>query len=156
MEVVLKNVKQQVFELVSPIATELGIEVVEVEYVKKHDGMNLTIFIDKEGGVNINDCEALHRAVDLPLDKLNPTDDQPYILNVSSLGLDRSLTTPRDFQRNIGKEIEVTFFAPYEGRKKLEGILKDFDKEFFLLDVKGTEYKIGYGKPAKIKPIIKF
>ena len=103
----MKNVKQQVFDLVAPIAESFGLEVVEVEYAKKHDGMNLTVFIDKEGGITINDCEMLHRAIDEPLDQLNPTDDQPYILNVSSLGLDRPLTTQRDFIRNKGKEIEV-------------------------------------------------
>lgn len=152
----MKNVKQQVFELVSPIAEGFGLEVVEVEYTKKHDGMNLTIFIDKDGGVCINDCEALHRAIDEPLDKLNPTDDQPYILNVSSLGLDRPLTTPRDFSRNKGKEIEVVFFAPYDGRKKLVGVLTEFDENGFTLTTNEKEYVIGYGKPAKIKPVIKF
>ncbi len=152
----MKNVKQQVFELVSPIAEGFGLEVVEVEYIKKHDGMNLTIFIDKDGGVCINDCEALHRAIDEPLDKLNPTDDQPYILNVSSLGLDRPLTTPRDFSRNKGKEIEVVFFAPYDGRKKLVGVLTEFDENGFTLTTNEKEYVIGYGKSAKIKPVIKF
>ena len=152
----MKNVKQQVFDLVNPIAQGFGIEVVEVEYVKKHDGMNLTIFIDKEGGVSIIDCETLHRAIDLPLDELNPTDDQPYTLNVSSLGLDRPLTTKRDFVRNMGKEIEVIFFAPYEGNKKLVGILKDFDEEGFSILVKDVLHKINYSKPAKIKPVIKF
>ena len=152
----MKNVKQQVFDLVNPIASGFGIEVVEVEYVKKHDGMNLTIFIDKDGGVTITDCETLHRAIDLPLDELNPTDDQPYTLNVSSLGLDRPLTAKRDFIRNLNKEIEVIFFAPYEGNKKLVGILKDFDDEGFSILVKDVTYKINYSKPAKIKPVIKF
>lgn len=152
----MKNVKQQVFDLVAPIAESFGLEVVEVEYAKKHDGMNLTVFIDKEGGVTINDCETLHRAIDEPLDQLNPTDDQPYILNVSSLGLDRPLTTQRDFIRNKGKEIEVIFFAPYEGNKKLVGILTDFDENGFTLSTKDKQYVIGYGKPAKIKPVIKF
>ena len=152
----MKNVKQQVFDLVAPIAVSFGLEVVEVEYAKKHDGMNLTVFIDKEGGVTINDCEMLHRAIDEPLDQLNPTDDQPYILNVSSLGLDRPLTTQRDFIRNKGKEIEVIFFAPYEGNKKLVGVLTDFDENGFTLTTKEKQYAIGYGKPAKIKPVIKF
>ena len=152
----MKNVKQQVFDLVAPIAESFGLEVVEVEYAKKHDGMNLTVFIDKEGGITINDCETLHRAIDEPLDQLNPTDDQPYILNVSSLGLDRPLTTQRDFIRNKGKEIEVIFFAPYEGNKKLVGVLTDFDENGFTLTTKEKQYAIGYGKPAKIKAVIKF
>ena len=152
----MKNVKQRVEELVVPIAQEMDLEVVEVEYAKKHDGMNLTIFIDKATGVTINDCEKLHRAIDLPLDELNPTDDQPYTLNVSSLGLDRPLTTPRDFSRNLGKEIEVVFFAPFEGSKKHSGILQSFDEEGFVLMTEKAEYKIEYQKPAAIKPVIKF
>jgi len=71
-----------VYNLAKPFADEFGLELVEVNYEKKHDGMNLTITIDKEGGVDINDCEKLHRAIDEPLDQLNPTDDHPYILNV--------------------------------------------------------------------------
>lgn len=152
----MKNIKQQVTGLVTPIAEKFGLEVVEVEYVKKYDGMNLTIFIDKVGGVTINDCELLHRAIDLPLDELNPTNDQPYILNVSSLGLDRPLTTKRDFERNLNKEIEVIFFAPYEGHKKLVGFLKSFNEDNFVIETNDSQYVIDYCKPAKIKPIIKF
>ena len=62
------KVSEQVFELVAPIAESFGLEVIEVLYEKKYDGMNLTIVIDKDGGVNINDCEKLHRAIDAPLD----------------------------------------------------------------------------------------
>jgi len=152
----MKNIKQQVMNLVTPIALDFGLEIIEVEYVKKHDGMNLTIFIDKEGGVTINDCELLHRAIDLPLDELNPTDDQPYTLNVSSLGLDRPLTTPRDFTRNLNKEIEVTFFALYEGQKKIVGVLASFDNDGFVVQTKTNSYTIPYKKAAHIKPVIKF
>ena len=73
-----EKISENIFRLVKPIAEGLGLELVEVEYVKKHDGMNLTVFIDKEGGVTIDDCEALHMAIDAPLDELNPTNDAPY------------------------------------------------------------------------------
>ena len=69
----MANVKKQVEDLVTPIADELGLEIVEVVFEKKYDGMNLTIYIDKKGGVNLDDCEAFHKAIDEPLDELDPT-----------------------------------------------------------------------------------
>ncbi len=152
----MKNVKDEVFNIVLPYATDLGLELVEVEYVKKHNGMNLTVFIDKEGGVTINDCEALHKTIDAPLDKADPTEGASYILNVSSLGIDRPLKTQRDFKRNLNKEIEVTFYAPYFGNKKLAGVLTSFDKNSFILKTDNQLHEIAYNQPANIKPIIKF
>ncbi|MBR2303370.1 MAG: ribosome maturation factor RimP, partial [Clostridia bacterium] len=93
------KVCELVENLVLPFAEQCGVELVEVEYAKKVNGMNLTIFIDKEEGVSLNDCEKLHRLIDEPLDVLDPTDGKAYILNVSSLGIDRPLKTERDFKR---------------------------------------------------------
>ncbi len=152
----MKNVKDEVFNLVCPYALNLGLELVEVEYVKKHNGMNLTVYIDKEGGVTINDCEALHRIIDAPLDNIDPTEGAPYILNVSSLGIDRPLKTQRDFKRNLDKEIEVTFYAPYLGNKKLVGVLTSFNENSFFIKVNDELHEIGYNLPANIKPVIKF
>ena len=75
----MKNVKEEAEKLARPFADELGLEIVEVEYVRKHNGMNLTFFIDKEGGVTIDDCEKLHRAIDEPLDILDPTNGASYM-----------------------------------------------------------------------------
>lgn len=153
-----EKISENIFRLVKPIAEGLGLELVEVEYVKKHDGMNLTVYIDKEGGVTIDDCEALHMAIDAPLDELNPTNDAPYILNVSSLGLDRPLKTDRDFKRNTGKEISVKLYAPDEGgKKKYDGILKSYDGESFTVELEGgEEKKIMRKQAAHIEPIIRF
>lgn len=153
----MKNVKEEAEKLAAPYARELGIEIVEVEYVKKHNGMNLTFFIDKEGGVTIDDCEKLHRAIDEPLDELDPTNGASYTLNVSSLGIDRPLKTERDFKRNLGKEIEVGFYAPINGRKKIAGVLKSYDEKAFCVKMdKGEEIDVIYASAATIKPIIKF
>lgn len=122
----MAKVEEMVMELAKPIADEIGIEVVEVEYAKKHNGMNLTIFIDKKGGVTLNDCERLHKLLDAPLDELNPTDDKPYTLNVSSLGLDRPIKTEADFFRNIGKELHIKYYRNIEGKKEIIGILLDY------------------------------
>ena len=153
----MKNVKEEAEKLARPFADELGLEIVEVEYARKHNGMNLTFFIDKEGGVTIDDCEKLHRAIDEPLDILDPTNGASYILNVSSLGIDRPLKTERDFARNAGKEIEVGFYAPVDGTKRIVGVLEEYDKEGFCIRTeKGGLVEIKYSAAASVKPVIKF
>lgn len=97
------KVADAVKALVQPIAEGMGLYVLEVLYEKKYDGMNLTVVIDKEGGVTINDCEALHNAIDAPLDELDPIQGS-YTLNVSSPGLDRPLKLDWDYKRNLGKK----------------------------------------------------
>lgn len=119
----MSKVADLVFDCVNPIAESLGLEVVDVEFGKKVNGNNLTIYIDKVGGVTIDDCEALHKLIDTPLDELDPTNGSPYILNVSSCGLDRPLKTLKDYKRNIGKLVEVKFYKPFNGKKNYEGII---------------------------------
>ena len=93
---------------ITPLIEGMGYEVVEVEYVQKMDKeMHLVIYIHKEPGVTLDDCEAVNNAVEAPLDELDPTDGKPYVLDVSSPGLDRVFKTEHDFIRNAGKEIEV-------------------------------------------------
>ena len=110
------KVSEQVSALVTPIAESMGLTVLEVLYEKKFDGMNLTIVIDKEGGVTIDDCEMLHKAIDAPLDELDPIENS-YTLNVSSPGLDRPLKLDWDYKRNLGKKISVKLYKPLEGKK---------------------------------------
>ena len=94
---------EEVEKLVAPIAESFGCELVEVEFAKKHNGDNLTVFIDKKDGyIDIVDCETVHTAIDEPLDELDPTQGKPYTLNVSSPGIDRPIVTDKDFARNIG------------------------------------------------------
>lgn len=151
-----KKVVTLVEELVTPIAEEMGYEIVDVEYLKKYNGMNLTIFITKEGGINIEDCEAFSRAIDDPLEELNPTNDESYILNVSSPGLDRPLKNEKDFKRNMGTEIEVKFYAQIDGKKKVEGILHDYSADTITLKINDTLSTFELNKISQILPIIKF
>ena len=133
----MKNVKEEAEKLARPFADELGLEIVEVEYARKHNGMN--------------------RAIDEPLDILDPTNGASYILNVSSLGIDRPLKTERDFARNAGKEIEVGFYAPVDGKKRIVGVLEEYDKEGFCIRTeKGGLVEIKYSAAASVKPVIKF
>ncbi len=149
------KVSDEVFELVSPIAESFGLEVIEVLFEKKYDGMNLTVVIDKDGGVTIDDCEKLHRAIDAPLDELDPI-DTPYILNVSSPGIDRPLKTERDYRRNLNQKISVRLYKPLDGKKIYDGVLVSYDDETFTLQVKNKQIIFNKKDTAKVEPIIEF
>ena len=143
-------------EKVVPVIESMGYEVVEVEYIKKSDGMNLTFYIDNDNGVQIEDCEKVSKAIDGLLEELNPTDDSPYILSVSSPGIDRPLKNERDFKRNINKEIEITLFAKLDRKKKFEGILISYDDKQITIEIDGKTISLERNKIAHIVPIIKF
>ena len=150
------KVSEQVYELVAPIAESFGLEVIEVLYEKKYDGMNLTVVIDKEGGVTIDDCEKLHRAIDGPLDELDPI-DTAYILNVSSPGIDRPLTLERDYKRNLNKKISVKLYKPLDGKKAYEGVLVNYDEDTFTIETKnGKQITFNKKDTAKVEPVIEF
>ena len=153
----MANVKKQVEDLVAPIAEELGVEVVEVAFEKKYDGMNLTIFIDKKGGVGLEDCEKLHRAIDEPLDELDPTNGAPYTLNVSSPGLDREIKTDKDFNRNLGEILEINLFKKIGLSKKIIGELLSFDEDKIVIkDKKGKDIEIARNIISKATKYIEF
>lgn len=151
----MSKIADSVMNLVAPIAEKLGLEVVEVAYEKKYDGMNLTVFIDKDGGVSIDDCEKLHRAIDEPLDRLDPIEGS-YTLNVSSLGIDRPLKTDRDFKRNLNKKITVKLYSPLNGKKKFSGVLLSFDDTSFVLDTGKEQMTFNRQQCAHIEPVIEF
>lgn len=136
------------------IAAPLGIEIVDVEWNDKQTA--LTVYIETEGGVDLNSCEKFHNAIMEPIDELDPTYDKPYTLNVSSPGLDRPFKTERDFKRNLGGEVEVRLFAPLKGKKLLEGTLKEFDENTVTVAVNNEIIKIQKNKIAKINKAIKF
>lgn len=150
------KVKSICEEKVVPIIEELGYEVVEVEYVKKSDGMNLTFYIDKDGGIIIDDCEKVSKAIDDLLEEVDPTEGVSYILNVSSPGIDRPLKTTRDFERNLQKEISITLFSKLDGKKKFEGTLISYNDEIIQIDVKGQTLELKRELIAHIVPVIKF
>ena len=150
------KVKSICEEKVVPVIEEMGYEVVDIEYAKKSDGMNLIFYIDKDEGVKIEDCKKVSRAIDGLLEELNPTDDSPYILSVSSPGLDRPLKTERDFKRNLYKEIEVTLFAKIDGCKTYTGLLKSYNEQDIEIEINGQNMIIEKSKIAHIVPVIKF
>ena len=110
-----KEVEDAVEKLLEPILEADGIEVVDVEYVRERNWI-LRIFIDKEGGVDLNDCQAISEKAGAILDEKDLIPDN-YMLEVSSPGLDRVLKKDKDFIRYTGEEVDVKLFAPLEGHK---------------------------------------
>lgn len=154
----MSKISENVEQFITPIIDELGlnIEVVEVEFAKKYNGDNLTVFIDKPGGVTIEDCEKVHSAIDEPLDELNPTQDKPYTLNVSSPGIDRPIVTDKDYARNIGEELEIKLFEPIMKKRTLIGTLVAFNKDSIILEINNENLEIERKKISKATKFINF
>lgn len=130
---------EEIKSLCDKYAAPLGLTVDSVEF-KQGKNPALTVFIDKDGGVSLDDCEKLHNAIFEPLDELDPTFGAAYTLNVSSLGADRPFKTERDFLSHIGKKVEVKLYAAVKGKKFIEGELISYDGEHIVvkMDEKNT------------------
>lgn len=145
---------EEIKEFLEKIALPMGIEIVDVEFSDKDAA--LTVYIETETGVDLDTCEKFHNAIMEPIDELDPTYNVPYTLNVSSPGLDRPFKTARDFERNVGKEVELKLYAPLKGKKLLEGFLTAFDENTVTVQTDREELKIPRNKIAKINKAIKF
>lgn len=121
------RIEAEVEKIVEELLENTALELVAVDYVKERDWY-LRVFIDKEGGVDLDDCQDLSRKLEELLDAQDIIKTS-YILEVSSPGLDRELKKPRDFQREMGKDIDVSLFAPLDGKKVLTGPLSAYDGE---------------------------
>lgn len=142
-------------ELVMPIIEENRFELVDVEYVKEGGDWHLQIYADKEGGINIDDCVLISRALEKKLDEEDFIKD-PYILEVSSPGLGRPLKKDKDFKRNIGKKVELKLFKAVNKQKEFEGILQAFDEDTVTLLDEGEEKTYNRKEIALIRQAIDF
>ena len=134
-----ENIEEKTWELVKPLASELGLIPVDAEYLKEGTDFILRITIDKEGGVGTLDCEALSRAIDPKLDEENFIPDA-YILEVTSPGLGRKLKRPRDFAFAMGKEVDVKTYKAVDGVKEWRGILSAYDKDQVTITCQGETH----------------
>lgn len=125
-------------QLLEPIVTENGFEVVDVEYVKEGSNWYLRAYIDKPGGITIDDLESVSRALSDKLDEQDFISDA-YILEVSSPGLGRPLKKEKDFARNIGEEVEVHLYRAINKQKEFVGLLKAYDKDGFTIETEDGE-----------------
>lgn len=121
-------------KLLEPIIAEYDFEIYDVEYVKEAGNYFLRIFIDKEGGITIDDCEVVSRRMSELLDK-NDFIPDAYILEVSSPGLGRQLRKDKHFDRSIGEEVEIKLYKAIEKQKEFVGLLQGYDKENITIEM---------------------
>ena len=141
--------QRELEEKIRPIAEPLGYEVVDVEFRTGRETV-LPVYIDKPGGVTLEDCERVHNLLDPLLDVWDPTDGRPYTFNVSSPGLDRAIKSDRDFERNLSKEVDVKLFAPLEGKKLFTGSLTGYDETSFTVETADGPRTFERAKAAKV------
>ena len=123
----------EIYEMVNPIADELNYDIYHVEYVKENGELYLRIYIEKDGGITLSDCEALSRRVSDLMDEKDPIKD-PYFLEVSSPGLNRTLFTEEHYKRFIGREVMVKFTKSVDGKKNIKGILKEVNEDSIVVE----------------------
>ena len=134
----MSKISDKVEALARPVVEEEGCKLWSVEYIKEDGTWYLRIFIDKDGGVGIADCEAISRRLDPILDEADPIPES-YVFEVGSAGAERELKRPSDFEQFIGSDVEVKLYQPYEGRKTLVGTLEEYNDG--NITVSGVELK---------------
>ncbi|WP_080846412.1 ribosome maturation factor RimP [Cytobacillus gottheilii] len=155
----MSKVAQQVEQLVNPILDELQLELVDIEYVKEGKDWFLRVFIDKETGVDIEECGMVSERLS---EKLDETDPIPYnyFLEVSSPGAERPLKKDKDFERAVGKNVYIKTYEPIDGEKVFEGVLTHFDGNMVEVEVKIKTRKktvqIPYNKVASARLAVVF
>lgn len=143
-------------ELLLPITKEADVEIYDVEYVKEGSDFYLRAYIDKPGGVDINDCERVSRALSDALDKKDFIEDA-YILEVSSPGLGRTLRKDRHLTKSIGEEVEIKTYKPIEKCKEFSGVLKAFDADSITIEAQdGNEMVFARADVALIRLALDF
>jgi len=150
-----KKVEEILYEISMPILNKYNFEFVDVEYKKEGGQWYLRLFIDKDGGITIDDCQLVSEILSDKLDEIDPI-EHSYIFEVSSPGIDRPLKTERDYKKNLNKELEVKFYDSFDGKKSIEATLLDYDDKKVILDYKGKEIEIDKKTIAIMRPLIKF
>ena len=152
----MSKITESVAELVRPIIEANGMELVDVEFKKQYGQDTLTVFVDKEGGMDLIACEKIHNAISDPLDELDPTAGKAYVLNVSSPGLDRPFKTQKDFEKHLNEDVEISLYAPIDKLKKFEAKLLRYNGESIDVELKGKKINIDIKNIALIHVAIKF
>lgn len=142
------STEKTVWQFIEPLLTETPYEIYDVEYVKEGTEWYLRIFIDKEGGIDLDDCETVTDLINDPLDELDPI-AEAYFLEVSSPGVERHLKSMRHFENAVGEKIRVKTFVKIENNKEWVGILKSVDDNGITLDANGKTIAFSFDKIAK-------
>jgi len=143
--------EQKTEAIIQPIVDAHGFELVDVEYVKEGGTWYLRAYIDKPGGITVDDCELVSRAANDILDEQDFVEDS-YVFEVSSPGLGRPLKKDKDFARSIGEEVEIRTFRAIDRQKEFRGILKAYDKDSVTIETEnGEEMKFARADMALIR-----
>lgn len=146
----MSKLTERISRLAEPLAAQMGYELWDVEFQKEGGNSYLRIYLDKEGGIGIADCEAFSRAFDPILDKEDPIEES-YIFEVSSAGAERELKRESDFQRFLGSTVEVRLFKNLDGSKSHIGKLLSHEGETIKIEVNGIEKSIGKKEIAQVR-----
>lgn len=141
--------------LLTPIVEAFGFELVDVEYVKEAGNWYLRGYIDKPGGITVNDCEQVSRMFSDKLDEDDFIEDS-YIMEISSPGLDRPLKKEKDFIRSMGKKVEIRTYRPIEKQKEFCGVLTAYDSDSVTIDEEGQIRTFNKKEIALIRLAIEF
>ncbi len=144
------NTVQRIIELVKPIADNLGVDIWDVRFEKEGASWFLRVFIDKDEGITIEDCENLTRPLNDVLDEVDPI-EQSYVLEVGSPGLGRDLVKEQHFLKYLGEEVRIKFYKAIDGNKELVCILKDYCKDFITVLFNGDTREIKHSEYSYVK-----
>lgn len=142
-------------ELVTPLIEQNNFELVDIEYVKEGSNWYLRVYIDKSGGINVDDCELISRALSDKLDEEDFIDDA-YILEVSSPGLGRPLKKDKDFERSLGEDVEIKLYRMKDGTKDYRGFLKSYNKEEIVIEDNDEEITFKRSEIALVRLALDF
>ena len=146
----MSKITDTVLALAQPVVEAEGCEIWDVEYVKEAGAWYLRGYIDKAGGVSIDDCEAVSRALDPVLDEADPIPTS-YIFEVSSAGVERELKRPRDFEKFLGSQVEVRHYQPVEGAKAHTGTLRGYADGAVTIEINGAEKTYQKAQVAQVR-----
>ena len=146
----MNKIAQKVYELAHPAAQRQGVEIWDVEYLREAGQWFLRVYIDKEGGIGIDDCERFSRELDPILDEADPISES-YVFEVSSAGAERELKRQSDYERFIGSKVEVKLYRGVDGSKDYIGALKSYDGGAVTIDAAGRQLRFEKDNVAQVR-----
>jgi ribosome maturation factor RimP len=148
------RIAQAAFDLAEPIVSQMGFDLVDVEYKKEGSAYFLRVFIDRQGGITIDECEKVSKALDLIYEQSLSV--EPDYFEVSSPGLTRPLKNPKDFLRCIGEEIDVKLFQAQDGLKSFVGVISEVTEDHVVLETENARTELAFSEIALAKRVIHF
>ena len=151
----MSKITERDFDLARPVVEEEGCSLWDVEYLREAGTWYLRIYIDKDGGVSIDDCERISRRLDPILDEADPIPES-YVFEVGSAGADRELKRPSDFVQFMDAEVEVKLYKPLDGSKSFVGKLVGYEEGTVVLDWRGKELRFAPSQIAQVRLYVSF